>query len=171
MAGVITDACIKCKYRDCVEVCPVDAFYEGENMLVINPLECVDCGCCIEECPVDAIVFDTEPRAQPWIELNAQYSLLWPNIVAKGKQGLPDADQFRSETGKFDRYFSPEPGAGEPPPHIRSTHAGSCAKCRQKPSLLRRATLVIGGLALFFALSAGALILLGMLLFSFNPGH
>jgi ferredoxin len=81
---VITDACIKCKHLACVEICPVDAFYEGENTLVINALECVDCGCCIEECPVDAIVFDTEPRAERWIELNAKYSKLWPNVIYNG---------------------------------------------------------------------------------------
>ena len=60
MTYVVTDACVRCKYMDCVEVCPVDCFYEGENMLVINPTECIDCGVCEPECPVDAIKPDTE---------------------------------------------------------------------------------------------------------------
>ena len=60
MTYVTTDACIKCKYMDCVEVCPVDCFYEGENMLVINPSECIDCGVCEPECPAEAILPDTE---------------------------------------------------------------------------------------------------------------
>ena len=59
MSYFVTDNCIKCKHTDCVEVCPVDCFYEGENMLVINPLECIDCGVCEPECPVDAIVQDS----------------------------------------------------------------------------------------------------------------
>ena len=60
MTYVVTDACIRCKYMDCVEVCPVDCFYEGENMLVINPSECIDCGVCEPECPAEAILPDTE---------------------------------------------------------------------------------------------------------------
>lgn len=60
MTYVVTDACIRCKYMDCVEVCPVDCFYEGENMLVINPNECIDCGVCEPECPAEAILPDTE---------------------------------------------------------------------------------------------------------------
>src|SRR6516164_5252688 len=70
MTYVVTEACIRCKYMDCVEVCPVDCFYEGENMLVIHPDECIDCGVCEPECPVDAIIPDSEPgrtvgRAEP----------------------------------------------------------------------------------------------------------
>jgi ferredoxin len=64
MTYVVNDSCIKCKYMDCVEVCPVDCFYEGENMLVIHPDECIDCGVCEPECPVEAIKPDTEPRAR-----------------------------------------------------------------------------------------------------------
>ena len=63
-----------CKHTDCVEVCPVDCFYEGENMLVINPDECIDCGVCEPECPVDAIKADTEPDSKKWIEINKKYS-------------------------------------------------------------------------------------------------
>ncbi len=128
MTGVITDACIKCKYMDCVEVCPVDAFYEGENMLVINPLECVDCGCCVEACPVDAIVFDTEARAQPWLELNAKYSAIWPNVTYNGGQTPPDANQYESVAGKFERYFSPEPGKGDGGSRVRSGVVNPCRR-------------------------------------------
>src|SRR6516162_7088222 len=65
---------------DCVEVCPVDCFYEGENMLVIHPDECVDCGVCEPECPVDAIKPDTESGLEKWISLNAEYAKIWPNF-------------------------------------------------------------------------------------------
>ena len=68
MTYVVTDHCIKCKYTDCVEVCPVDCFYEGENFLVINPDECIDCGVCEPECPAEAILPDTEPGLEKWIE-------------------------------------------------------------------------------------------------------
>jgi len=74
MTYVVTDVCIKCKYTDCVEVCPIDCFYEGKNMLVINPDECIDCGVCLPECPVDAIVADSDPRAEKFLELNREYS-------------------------------------------------------------------------------------------------
>src|SRR5438105_15272062 len=68
---------------DCVEVCPVDCFYEGENMLVIHPDECIDCGVCEPECPVDAIKADSEPGLEKWLSLNAQYARIWPNITVK----------------------------------------------------------------------------------------
>ena len=74
MTYVVTEVCIKCKYIDCVEVCPVDCFYEGENMLVIHPDECIDCGVCEPECPVDAIKPDTEPSLDRWLDINRQYS-------------------------------------------------------------------------------------------------
>ena len=74
MTYVVTEACIRCKYMDCVEVCPVDCFYEGDNMLVIHPDECIDCGVCEPECPVDAILPDTETAAERWLELNRDYS-------------------------------------------------------------------------------------------------
>ena len=69
MTYIVTEACIKCKYMDCIEVCPVDCFYEGENMLVIHPDECIDCGVCEPECPPEAIVPDTDPQADTWLEL------------------------------------------------------------------------------------------------------
>ena len=83
MTYVVTEVCIKCKYTDCVEVCPVDCFYEGANMLVIHPDECIDCGVCEPECPVDAIKPDTEPSLEKWLEVNRQYSETWPNITTK----------------------------------------------------------------------------------------
>ena len=74
MTYVVTEACIKCKYMDCVEVCPVDCFYEGENMLVINPDECIDCGVCEPECPPEAILPDTEARPRSGWSSTADYS-------------------------------------------------------------------------------------------------
>ena len=83
MAFIVGDACVKCKLTDCVEVCPVDCFYEGPNMLVINPDECIDCALCEPECPIDAIYSEDEvPEDQiPYIELNAELCMEWPNIV------------------------------------------------------------------------------------------
>src|SRR5690606_5223903 len=74
MTYVVNEKCIKCKYTDCVEVCPVDCFYEGDNMLVIHPDECIDCGVCEPECPVDAIKPDTEPDVERWLEVNREYA-------------------------------------------------------------------------------------------------
>ena len=85
MTYIVTDPCIKCKFMDCVEVCPVDCFYEGENFLVISPDECIDCGVCEPECPVDAIKPDTEDEADgKWLKVNSEYAKLWPNITVKG---------------------------------------------------------------------------------------
>ena len=112
MTYVVTEACIRCKYMDCVEVCPVDCFYEGENMLVINPNECIDCGVCEPECPAEAIVPDTEAGLEKMLELNAAYSSEWPNITRK-KDSPPDADEHKGEDGKFEKYFSAAPGEGD----------------------------------------------------------
>lgn len=108
MAYVVTEACIKCKYTDCVEVCPVDCFYEGENMLVINPDECIDCGVCEPECPAEAIKPESD-EVSKWLEMNREYSAKWPNITVK-KDQLPEAEEVKTEQGKFDKYFSPNPG-------------------------------------------------------------
>ena len=108
MTYVVTEVCIKCKYTDCVEVCPVDCFYEGENMLVIHPDECIDCGVCEPECPVDAIKPDTEPSLDRWLDLNREYSETWPNITTK-KAAPPDADAFVSEPDKFEQIFQHQP--------------------------------------------------------------
>lgn len=109
MPYVITEACVKCKYTDCVEVCPVDCFYEGENMLVINPDECIDCGVCEPECPAEAIFPDVTEEGGRWIELNREYAQIWPNITRK-KPAPPDADQYKGEDDKFNKYFSPNAG-------------------------------------------------------------
>ena len=83
MTYIVNDNCIACKYTDCVEVCPVDCFYEGENMLVIHPDECIDCGVCEPECPADAIRPDTESDSEKWVEFNRKYAELWPVIPAQ----------------------------------------------------------------------------------------
>src|SRR5215204_939117 len=102
MTFVVTDSCVKCKYTDCVEVCPVDCFYEGENMLAINPDECIDCGVCEPECPVEAIKPESE-ELLVWVERNREYAGQWPNITIK-KDAPADADNFKAETGKFEKY-------------------------------------------------------------------
>ena len=91
MTYIVKDECIKCKLTDCVDVCPVDCFYEGENMLVINPDECIDCGVCEPECPIDAIKADTDESVNDmnkWLLLNKKFSALWPNISKKKSQWL-----------------------------------------------------------------------------------
>ncbi len=108
MTYVVTENCIKCKYMDCVEVCPVDCFYVGENMLVINPDECIDCGVCEPECPAEAIVPDSDDKAAPWAERNRVFSVTWPNITRKG-QAPDDADAWKDKPGK-EAMFSAEPG-------------------------------------------------------------
>jgi ferredoxin len=94
---------------DCVEVCPVDCFYEGANMLVIHPDECIDCGVCEPECPVEAILPDSDGDLDQWLKLNTEYAEKWPNITRKG-DAPADADDFRDVADKFEKYFSPEPG-------------------------------------------------------------
>src|SRR5262245_29811830 len=96
---------------DCVDVCPVDCFYEGENMLVIHPDECIDCGVCEPECPVDAIKPDTEPGLEKWLSLNAEYAKIWPNITVR-KAPPPDFKEWEGKPDKL-QYFSPNPGAGD----------------------------------------------------------
>ena len=97
MTFVVTDNCIKCKYMDCVEVCPVDCFYEGDNMLVIHPDECIDCGVCEPECPAKAIVPDTQPSLENWLKLNAEYAAVWPNISVKRGPRRRQAIRRRAE--------------------------------------------------------------------------
>jgi len=106
MTFVVTDACVKCKFTDCVNVCPVDCFHEGEFMLVINPDSCIDCGVCEPECPVDAIRPES-PELLIWAERGREYSQKWPVITAS-KKPLPDADKHRDETGKFEKYIEDE---------------------------------------------------------------
>ena len=108
MTFVVTESCIRCKYMDCVEVCPVDCFYAGENMLVIHPDECIDCGVCEPECPAEAIFSDADARAEPWIGLNRDYADKWPNISRK-TAAPADADDWKGKPDKFKLYFSPNP--------------------------------------------------------------
>ena len=104
MTYLVNDKCIKCKLMDCVEVCPVDCFYEGKNMLVIKPDECIDCGVCEPECPINAIVPDTENGSEKWLELNKKYSEIWPNISQK-KDPPKDNEKYKNEENKFEKYF------------------------------------------------------------------
>jgi len=101
MTFVVTEPCIKCKYTDCVDVCPVDCFYEGPNFLVINPEECIDCALCEPECPVDAILEDNAVpvEQQEFIALNAELAAIWPNIT-EVKDGLQDAKQWETVADK-----------------------------------------------------------------------
>lgn len=111
MTYIVTEACVRCKFMDCIEVCPVDCFYEGENMLVINPDECIDCGVCEPECPVEAIVPDSSEGAEKWVEINRQYATNWPNITRKGTPP-EDAKDWLTTKNKFADYFNPTPGKG-----------------------------------------------------------
>lgn len=112
MTFVVTDVCIRCKYTDCVEVCPVDCFYEGENMLVINPDECIDCGVCEPECPIEAIIPDSDPKATPWVSINRDWAEIWPNITRK-KPAPADADDWKDKPNKYPADFSDKPGSGD----------------------------------------------------------
>lgn len=109
MPYVVTESCIRCKYTDCVEVCPVDCFYEGASMLVIHPDECIDCGVCEPECPAEAILPDTDSNAEKWLEMNREYAAVWPNITRK-KESFPNADEYKGVEGKFDKFFDPASG-------------------------------------------------------------
>jgi ferredoxin len=112
MTFVVTENCIKCKYMDCVEVCPVDCFYEGDNMLVIHPDECIDCGVCEPECPAEAISPDTQPGLESWLKLNAEYASVWPNITIK-REAPADAKSFDGAPNKLQEHFSANPGQGD----------------------------------------------------------
>ncbi len=110
MTYVVTDACINCKYMDCVEVCPVDCFYEGENTVAINPEECIDCGVCEPACPTDAIIPDTVEGTEKWVELNRRLAAMWPQVSEKTE--IPtDADKWADVKDKL-QYLSESPGKG-----------------------------------------------------------
>ena len=102
MTYVVTEACINCKHTDCVEVCPVDAFHEGANFLVIHPDECIDCGVCVPECPVEAIYADADvpPGLQQYTALNAELAKDWPPITRK-VDPLPEASHFAGVRDKL----------------------------------------------------------------------
>ncbi len=102
MTFVVTESCIKCKLTDCVEVCPVDCFHEGPNMLVIDPEECIDCTLCEPECPVEAIFSDDElPEAQnQFLALNAELTESWP-VITEMKDAPADEAEWREVKEKF----------------------------------------------------------------------
>jgi len=102
MTFVVLESCIKCKYTDCVEVCPVDCFHEGPNMLVIDPEECIDCTLCEPECPVEAIVSedDVPDGQEQFLELNAELSKDWP-VLTKAKDPPEDADEWKDVEDKL----------------------------------------------------------------------
>lgn len=102
MTYVVLENCIKCKYTDCVEVCPVDCFHEGPNFLVIDPEECIDCTLCEPECPAEAIVPEDDiPAGQEvFLELNAELARSWPVITTR-KEPLPDAEEWDGQPDKL----------------------------------------------------------------------
>ena len=102
MTFVVTENCIKCKYTDCVDVCPVDCFHEGPNFLAIEPDECIDCAVCVPECPADAIFAeeDVPGDQQAFIAINAELARQWPTIT-KRHDALPDADAWKGRPGKL----------------------------------------------------------------------
>tara|TARA_Y100001973_G_C5086890_1_gene275347 strand:- start:337 stop:672 length:336 start_codon:yes stop_codon:yes gene_type:complete len=111
MTYLVTDNCIKCKFTDCVEVCPVDCFYVGKNMLVINPDECIDCGVCEPECPAEAILPDNNlsgDELEYWMNINTKYSNIWPNITKKQDPPV-DAAEWDGKPNKRE-LLSEEPG-------------------------------------------------------------
>jgi ferredoxin len=101
MTYVVMENCIRCKYTDCVEVCPVDAFREGPNFLVIDPEDCIDCDVCVPECPAEAILpeDDVPVDQRVFIEINAELAAMWPVITQKKPQ-LPDAEEWNGVEGK-----------------------------------------------------------------------
>jgi ferredoxin len=102
MTHVVTESCIRCRYTDCVDVCPVDCFREGPNFLTIDPDECIDCAVCVAECPVNAIYAeeDTPADQQQFIKLNVELARLWPSIT-KSKEALPEADEWKDVKDKL----------------------------------------------------------------------
>lgn len=103
MTHVVTDACINCRYTDCVSVCPVDCFHEGPNFLVIDPDECIDCAVCVSECPVNAIYAEEDVPLQHgvFIGLNAQLATQWP-LITRQCAHLPSAEEWKGVSGKLD---------------------------------------------------------------------
>ena len=111
MTYIVKDPCVKCKYMDCVEVCPVDCFYEGENILVIHPDECIDCRVCEPECPVDAISDDSDESSKKWIDVNRKYAEKFGQILIKwGNHSMQRRLEGVEE--KFKNHFSEKPGKG-----------------------------------------------------------
>lgn len=114
MTHLVTDPCINCKYTDCVDVCPVDCFREGQDFLVIDPDECIDCAVCIPECPVNAIYADEDMPGEfsTFLELSARLSRLWP-AISRRADPFPDAAQWKDKTGNLAALY---PGLLTTPP-------------------------------------------------------
>ena len=108
MTFIVTESCIRCKYTDCVSVCPVDCFHEGPNFLVIDPELCIDCAVCVPECPVEAIFADVDlPAAQIiFAEVNAQYAALWP-VIAKSQEPMTEAENWANVIDKRQHLLIP----------------------------------------------------------------
>ena len=106
MTHVVVESCIRCKYTDCVDVCPVDCFREGPNFLTIDPDECIDCAVCIPECPVNAILpeEDVPQEQQHFIQLNAELAKKWPSIT-KRKTAPADADEWKDRKDKLSQLI------------------------------------------------------------------
>ena len=102
MTFVVTENCIRCKYTDCVDVCPVDCFHEGPNFLVIDPEECIDCQLCVAECPVNAIYAedDVPPEMQVFVKLNADLAQRWP-VINQVKPAPADAADWEGVADKL----------------------------------------------------------------------
>jgi len=108
MTYLVTDNCVKCKHTDCVSVCPVDCFYEVDDMLVINPDECIDCGVCEPECPVDAIIPDNAIEGnelEKWLNINTELSKQGTNIVDQ-IDPLPDHEKWDGIENKYEMFIS-----------------------------------------------------------------
>ncbi len=113
MPYVVADPCVKCKYTDCVTVCPVDCFHEGENMLVIDPDECIDCGACVPECPAEAIFLDEDlpGKWHGYIKINADLASKWP-VLTEQREPMAGADAEKTRENKVGE-ISHQPGAGD----------------------------------------------------------
>ncbi len=108
MAFIVTDACVNCKFMDCTTVCPVNCFYEGENMLVIHQTECIDCGSCEPLCPSEAIIADIDDEEGDWVEFNSKYAAIWPRLT-KRPDSPADAKDWVDVPDKLEKHFSPNP--------------------------------------------------------------
>lgn len=113
MTHVVAEPCVNCKFTDCVEVCPVDAFREGENCLVIDPDECIDCTLCVPQCPVNAIYIDSDlpERWAEWLGINERLSRVWP-VITKKKDALPAHEEWAKNEDKR-ASLSESPGTGD----------------------------------------------------------
>ena len=101
MAFIVTSNCERCRFTDCVDVCPVDCFHGDATMLYIDPEECIDCGACVPECPVDAIYDESQlpDGERQWIAINAERAKKLP-VINHTEDPLPTAEARKKELGK-----------------------------------------------------------------------